>query len=385
MAHIEKYKAAGCPGMLHHYKRDCPGTLARDNVDESRTAMNYTLGSGYGWEEVSRRVERASEAAGRAVRKDAVVMADVVVTRPQNVPEGQERSFFEACYDYLAEKVGAGNVLGGYVHMDETTPHMHFAFTPMLDGRFNFKKLCPRSFYQEMHQGMQDFCERRLGYAPEILLGDERQGEKQLSHLSQGEYIAAKAELARVEQETRAAQERLERLRGREEELAEEVAGLQPLAESVAESTRYLAEHRGDGEREASIAGEIAQLRADIERVDADAVRCREAAGRAEAEREASVERVAGMAGLRERLARSCEDLGERVGVLAGEFLRTVGGVVWNVSECVRDVLRDFGIDARAERPGLDYVLDQARAAADWYNQRHRGWDAPSQGRGLSR
>ena len=48
--------------------------------------------------------------------------------------------------------------MGGFVHRDEVRKdgspvrdHMHVPFTPILDGRFNYKKMCPRSFYQTMH------------------------------------------------------------------------------------------------------------------------------------------------------------------------------------------------------------------------------------------
>ena len=208
MAHLEKFKASSCGAMFHHYERDREGVLERDNVDAERTPLNYTLGPGKGWPEVARRIESVSKASKRAVRKDAVVMADVVVTRPQNVPEGHEREFFEACYSYLAQKVGEGNVLGGWVHMDETTPHMHFAFTPILDGRFNFKRLCPRSFYQEMHREMQDWCTERLCYTPEILLGDDN-ADKQLSAMSQREYVQAKQRLERLRREEQDAAERV--------------------------------------------------------------------------------------------------------------------------------------------------------------------------------
>ena len=51
--------------------------------------------------------------------------------------------------------------MGGFVHRDEvrkdSSPvrdHMHVPFTPILDGRFNFKKMCPRTFYQSLHKDL---------------------------------------------------------------------------------------------------------------------------------------------------------------------------------------------------------------------------------------
>lgn len=201
MAHIAKYKATSVGHMLAHYRRD-ESSMGRENIDPTRVkndmvVAHYKNKDGElvvgrvvpregepNWGTVERRIERVNEAqkaAGkRATRKDAVVMADVVVTLPDNVRKGDEDRFFRLTYWYLSNKFGIDNMMGGYVHRDEVlkdgTPardHMHAPFTPILDGRFNYKKMCPRSFYQSMHKELGDYLERCLGYRPEVELGDE--------------------------------------------------------------------------------------------------------------------------------------------------------------------------------------------------------------------
>lgn len=206
MAHIAKYKATSVGHMLAHYRRDA-SSLERDNIDPKRTKDNmvvahYTNKDGQlvvgrvvpregepNWGTVERRIERVNEAqkaAGkRATRKDAVVMADVVVTLPDNVRKGDEDRFFRLTYWYLSNKFGIDNMMGGHVHKDEMlkdgTPardHMHVPFTPILDGRFNYKKMCPRSFYQSMHKELGDYLEKRLGYRPEVELAEETRAQR---------------------------------------------------------------------------------------------------------------------------------------------------------------------------------------------------------------
>lgn len=196
MAHIAKYKATSVGHMLAHYRRDA-SSLGRENIDPTRTKGNYTLGlddrdgkvramNGIepNWATVEGRIEGVNEAAKaagkRAVRKDAVVMADVVVTLPENVRKGDEFKFFGFTYWFLIRKLGKENMMGGFVHRDEVRKdgspvrdHMHVPFTPILDGRFNFKKMCPRTFYQSLHKDLGDYLEQHLGYRPEIELGDE--------------------------------------------------------------------------------------------------------------------------------------------------------------------------------------------------------------------
>lgn len=206
MAHIAKYKATSVGHMLAHYRRDA-SSLERDNIDPSRVKNDLVVGhytnkdgklvvgrvrareGEPNWGTVERRIERVNEAqkaAGkRATRKDAVVMADVVVTLPDNVRKGDEDRFFRLTYWYLSNKFGIDNMMGGYVHKDEVlkdgTPardHMHVPFTPILDGRFNYKKMCPRTFYQSMHKELGDYLERSMGYRPAIELDEETRAQR---------------------------------------------------------------------------------------------------------------------------------------------------------------------------------------------------------------
>lgn len=206
MAHIAKYKATSVGHMLAHYRRDA-SSMERDNIDPKRVKNDMVVGhytnkdgrlvvgrvvpreGEPNWGTVERRIERVNEAqkaAGkRATRKDAVVMADVVVTLPDNVRKGDEDRFFRLTYWYLSNKFGIDNMMGGFVHKDEVlkdgTPardHMHVPFTPILDGRFNYKKMCPRMFYQNMHRELGDYLENRLGYRPEVELAEETRAQR---------------------------------------------------------------------------------------------------------------------------------------------------------------------------------------------------------------
>lgn len=199
MAHIAKYKASAVGKLCAHYNRwqgiDNPN-VSRENIDKSRTHLNYTLGvyekdgkrfigkvrGSASWATVKGRIDavnaRAKAEGKRATRKDAVVMADMVVTLPPNVPPEDAYKFFWNSYQYIADRVGRGNLMGGYVHMDETTPHMHVPFTPILDGRFNYKKMCDRKFYQTFHKGLGDRLEQKMGYRPEVELSEETREQR---------------------------------------------------------------------------------------------------------------------------------------------------------------------------------------------------------------
>lgn len=346
MAHIAKYKAPSVGHMLAHYRRDA-SSLGRENIDPTRTKGNYTLGlddrdgkvramNGIepNWATVEGRIEGVNEAAKaagkRAVRKDAVVMADVVVTLPENVRKGDEFKFFGFTYWFLIRKLGKENMMGGFVHRDEVRKdgspvrdHMHVPFTPIVDGRFNYKKMCPRAFYQSLHKELGDYLEKHMGYRPEIELGDETRAQRVYTNKS--------ADIDKV----RGAVDRAV-VQPAEEEAARIVADAQARADALvrdAETRRdALVAQVADGERRLSDvrmqvdeetdrleclrqrADGVARDVAELEPIAAD-VRRFEGAGRAE--RGAILDSIAARCAGAARAARAAiEELGDRIWAL---------------------------------------------------------------------
>lgn len=351
MAHIAKYKAPSVGHMLAHYRRD-RSSLERDNIDPERikndlVVGHYTNKDGKlvvgrvapregepNWGTVESRIERvnkAQKAAGkRATRKDAVVMADVVVTLPDNVRKGDEDRFFRLTYWYLSKKFGIENMMGGYVHKDEVlkdgTPardHMHVPFTPILDGRFNYKQMCPRSFYQSMHKELGDYLEKRMGYRPEVELDEETRAQRVYTDKSvdidkvrgavdRAVVQPAEEEAARIVADAQARADALVRdAETRRDELVAQVAdGERRLADvrmQVDEETDRLEclRQRADG-----VARDVAEL----EPIAAN-VRRFEGAGRAE--RGAILDSIAARCAGAARAARAAiEELGDRIWAL---------------------------------------------------------------------
>lgn len=358
MAHIAKYKATSVGHMLAHYRRDA-SSMERDNIDPKRVKNDMVVGhytnkdgklvvgrvvpreGEPNWGTVQRRIERVNEAqkaAGkRATRKDAVVMADVVVTLPDNVRKGDEDRFFRLTYWYLSNKFGIDNMMGGFVHKDEVlkdgTPardHMHVPFTPILDGRFNYKKMCPRMFYQNMHRELGDYLEKRLGYRPEVELAEETRAQRVYTDKSvdidkvRGAVdravvrpaedeaarivAAAKEEAAALlkEAETRKA-ELVTEIADKEDDLTELGSQLEDVRMDIAgeEDRLECLRQRADG-----VARDIEELRP-----AAAEVRSWEAAGKAE--RGSILDSIAARcAGAARAIGRAVEELGDRIWAL---------------------------------------------------------------------
>lgn len=421
MAHLEKYKATSVGHMLAHYRRD-PSSLGRENIDPARVGMDYTLaldpadglvkpmeGVEPNWATVEGRIERVNERAKaegkRAVRKDAVVMADVVVTLPENVREGDEGAFFGWTYCFLADRLGSDNMLGGFVHRDEVRTdgspvrdHMHAAFTPILDGRFNFKKMCPRTFYQSLHKDLGDYLEQHLGYRPEIELEDGKRAQKALSRVDKRDIDAARAEiLAPVERKAGEivadATERAERAsaaRKRDEarartarkDLADIAGQVDEKRSQAAEIDRRIAEKMAELDRLDGEIGEKIELRNEVgdnlQREQRRLESVRQAAGRLEEDVE-ELEAIASIVDEFDHAGRfekrgMLDEIAARCDGLASQIRAGIAGIRIKVDELRSRISRPLEYLMRREQPrqqSFDDMLLDAQRAADAWNRDH--------------
>lgn len=235
MAHVAKYQASALGKLCGHYNRwiDFPEHgIERENIDASRTYLNYNLAPEHKGGQVTfvrQRIE--SLALKRAPRKDAVRMCDCVLTKPQSLDPDKTKEFFRAGFDFLAKRYGIENTISAYVHMDETTPHMHYAWVPVTkDGRLSAKDVVNRQDLRTLHRDMQTYIEHELGCKVEIILEPEKEQEKALSNVPQKQLESAREGLKalEVQKEALAAEiaaetARLEYLRLGAREIGEEV------------------------------------------------------------------------------------------------------------------------------------------------------------------
>ena len=170
MANCQKYNKGAMGHLMKHYERgkDENGEYVKfgnQKIDPSRTHLNYNLAT-HGQTQLDRIHERLGEVYCMK-RRDVNVMCSWVVTVPKTVPEGHVSEFFERSYEFLEKKYGTENVISAYVHMDEETPHMHFAFVPVTyDVKKNREKVCAKdvitrerlqSFHLELQEVMDGF------------------------------------------------------------------------------------------------------------------------------------------------------------------------------------------------------------------------------------
>ena len=134
MAHYMKHPKTALGHLGKHYERGKDESseyvkFGNPEIDPHRTHLNYNLAPQHNHMEFIK--QRLSEVYCLN-RKDVNVMCSWVVTAPKDLDPKQQDEFFKESYKFLENRYGKENVISSYVHLDETTPHMHFAFIPVV-------------------------------------------------------------------------------------------------------------------------------------------------------------------------------------------------------------------------------------------------------------
>lgn len=185
MANMQKYTRAAIGHMCKHYERglDSKGELVKYHNQDIHTELSYL---NYNLAEHDQPlpqlefIQKRISALRCLNRKNVNVMISWVVTLPKEMndkSDDEKRKFFERTYEFLKERYGVENVISAYVHMDETQPHMHFAFTPVMYDvkkdryKFNAKVVGSRKDLRTFHKDLDVYLEHELGYRTGVING----------------------------------------------------------------------------------------------------------------------------------------------------------------------------------------------------------------------
>lgn len=190
VVHMMKIKSGAVGGIQSHNNREHEPKTNPD-VDMSHSEDNYDLISCDNYkrsikEKLSNLVE-----SSRAVRKDAVVVCNFIVTSDNETMNAlgadRQREFFQDSVKWFSDRYGADRVLNATVHMDETTPHLHIGVMPITqDGRLSAKAIFTKT---EMKAIQTEFA-RDVGEKYGLERGVEG---SERTHLSEARFKEQKA------------------------------------------------------------------------------------------------------------------------------------------------------------------------------------------------
>lgn len=190
VVHMMKIKSGAVGGIQSHNNREHEPKTNPD-VDMSRSEDNYDLIPCDNYkrsikEKLSNLVE-----SSRAVRKDAVVVCNFIVTSDNETMDAlgadHQREFFQDSVKWFSDRYGADRVLNATVHMDEATPHLHIGVMPITqDGRLSAKAIFTKT---EMKAIQTEFA-RDVGEKYGLERGVEG---SERTHLSEARFKEQKA------------------------------------------------------------------------------------------------------------------------------------------------------------------------------------------------
>lgn len=173
MANLTKFTRSGLGQILAHVRRGSeperypdgnPKKLRKyknQNIVATNSKYNYNLrerGDNLtDYQYIEKRVKEHN-----VLKRDNVNwLGSWVVSLPQslqNANEEDKEMFFKETFEFLSKRYGKDNIVYAYVHMDETTPHMHTGVTPCFYDKdkkrlaCNYKKFFSRKEYQTFHK-----------------------------------------------------------------------------------------------------------------------------------------------------------------------------------------------------------------------------------------
>lgn len=333
---VQKVKAPAVGSMQYHNDR-VPGQHSNEDIDQEKSNLNKEyIEHGSYRAEVNERIERFRESS-RKIRKDAVVLAEGVATASPEFFDGKSReevmAYFDDVFEFCKSEFGEQNLVHFTVHMDETTPHAHFGFTPIKDGTLSWKN------YFDGRDALRGFQNRYW----------ERVGKQW--GLERGETGSGRTHKTTQEMK-REAQREIKELDKRKECLRQEVEEMEAATPSLSEGVRTLWKARSDGSREEELGSAIECLRGRISDLSSQIADCN---GRAE-----GIER--GLPALRARyreLAERFNDTRSRVEQALGR-LREVPNTL---SELAQDIARKLG-KPLFDPDSLDYQMREVTRVA---------------------
>lgn len=197
MANMKKYTMAACGHMYAHYEREKDENdeyvkFKNQDIDPERTPLNYNLATHQTMSQGEFMRKRCSEVTMQK-RKDVNVMVSWIVTAPKDLKEDEYEKFFKSSYEFLEKRYGKENVVSAYVHMDETTPHMHFAFVPVVKSfskrknqeieKVSAKECVDRNDLQRFHGELEQYLGQELGHEVHIMNEATKEGNKSIEEL----------------------------------------------------------------------------------------------------------------------------------------------------------------------------------------------------------
>lgn len=129
-------KTNGILHALRHNKRTIPADFHKSShIDLLKSHLNYSLLNDFSPEDIAKEAKILIIRAGiDKVRINQVMGVEIIFSLPISYHCKDTRKFFKDCFNWVRLNF-KGTLLSFDIHLDESAPHAHAIFLPLIDGK----------------------------------------------------------------------------------------------------------------------------------------------------------------------------------------------------------------------------------------------------------
>lgn len=246
---MQKFKMRDVKGIQIHNQREKESHTNHD-IELERTHLNYDLHNDVDIDylkTVKDKIEQNVD-TNRAIRKDAVVMCEFVVTSDREffdvldmIDPAQQKVFFKEAYSFLKDRYGEKNIVHAAVHLDEKTPHMHVGMVPVTEeNKLSAKQIFNRKELVSLQDDFHAHMVEKGFYLERGVSSDKKHVE-----MRKFKEMTAKEEINALEKEIGQCLQKKEVVNKQMEQLESRLNQLQNAVKSTNKVDKIEVKHKG--------------------------------------------------------------------------------------------------------------------------------------------
>lgn len=131
------YKIKNLSGIYRHNERKNTHYSNKD-INRQNSTKNYSIKTPYStYEKMFKDIKKEHNLKGQ-IKKVSNVMCELVITSDREffdtIGEEETKRYFQTAYEFVEkyQNLGEDYIVSAKVHMDESTPHLHLVFIPVI-------------------------------------------------------------------------------------------------------------------------------------------------------------------------------------------------------------------------------------------------------------
>ena len=174
---MKKYTRGNVSLLSMHIERRAKNH-SNEDIIVKRSYLNYSLLDDN--KTMMKRLNERLENVYCMNRQDVKVCSSWIVTLPKDYKKltiEEQRKFFKATYDFFNKDFGKENVIAAEVHNDEKTPHIHYAFVPVVQDKkrglkVSAKEFYTRDYFRTFHDRLDNYLKEHVDFYEGGVLND---------------------------------------------------------------------------------------------------------------------------------------------------------------------------------------------------------------------